>query len=543
MIRWLVRDGQAAREADDALGVLGEQLEIHARLAAVQALEEALARERREVLEALVGRRQQRQVVALDLAVAHVAVVDEVGLEAEQRLDAVLLGRLVELDGAVHDAVVGQADGRLAVGGGALGELVDVARAVEQRVLGVDVQVRDGRGAHGVETIGVAADATRARAHSAAAMCGDQNDRDVRSTTRSACAAWSTRAGSTPTSAGRSSARRRGRPRRRRTRRGRRWTSCSTRPGARIASAVRRRGGAGRPGRVGGDRAGGRRVHRARGRRGDGGAAAHRRGRADAARARVQVRALRRAGGRAGARGSTTSPRRSAPGPAAILHPAHLDGAAGTLAAEQLAPLARAAGVPVVVDAAYQSFPLSELARWSTAGDVACFSAKYFWGPNAGGFVAGRAGLVADVAALDFTGYESGPWRTFGRAFKLDRATVVATVAALEAWMVLDHDARWRGYAALADALAERLCGAPRGAGRAQAVHARRGAGRTGRSTPCSSAAARPRSRPRSPRATRACARWPTTTRLVFCTEALASGELDEIVAALANAWQRLAEG
>ena len=59
-----------------------------------------------------------------------------------------LLGGLVELDGAVHDAVVGQADGRLIEGGGALGELADVARAVEQRVLGVDVQVRDGRGAH-----------------------------------------------------------------------------------------------------------------------------------------------------------------------------------------------------------------------------------------------------------------------------------------------------------------------------------------------------------------------------------------------------------
>ena len=34
--------GQAARERDDALGVLGEQLQVHARLAAVQALEEAL---------------------------------------------------------------------------------------------------------------------------------------------------------------------------------------------------------------------------------------------------------------------------------------------------------------------------------------------------------------------------------------------------------------------------------------------------------------------------------------------------------------------
>ena len=116
-------------------------------------------------------------------------------------------------------------------------------------------------------------------------------------------------------------------------------------------------------------------------------------------------------------------------GPAAILHPAHLDDAA--LGIDELAPLARSAAVPIVVDAAFQSFPLSSLQRWSRAGDLGCFSAKYFWGPNGGGFVAGRAGPVADIAALDFVGYESGRWRTFGRAFKLDRATVAATVAAL----------------------------------------------------------------------------------------------------------------
>ena len=148
MIRWLVRLARQPESAMTPSECMRQQLQVHARLAAVQALEEALGGERREVPEALVGRRQQRQVVALDLAVAHVAVVDEVGLEAQQRLDVVLLGGLVELDGAVHDAVVGQADGRLIEGRGALGELADVARAVEQRVLGVNVQVRDGRGAH-----------------------------------------------------------------------------------------------------------------------------------------------------------------------------------------------------------------------------------------------------------------------------------------------------------------------------------------------------------------------------------------------------------
>ena len=88
-----------------------------------------------------------------------------------------------------------------------------------------------------------------------------------------------------------------------------------------------------------------------------------------------------------------------------------------------------------------------------------CFSAKYFGGPNGGGFVAGTAAAVRDVAALDFVGYESGPWRTFGRAWKLDRATVVATVMALEAWMACDHDARQAGYASLAGRLAELIGG------------------------------------------------------------------------------------
>jgi L-seryl-tRNA(Ser) seleniumtransferase len=228
-----------------------------------------------------------------------------------------------------------------------------------------------------------------------------------------------------------------------------------------------------------------------------------------------------------------------ASGAAAILLPAHLDGANGTLPLDALARLARAAGVPVVVDAAYQSFPLSELPRWSGAADLACFSAKYFWGPNGGGFVAGRAGLVADVAALDFTGYESGRWRTFGRAFKLDRATVAATIAALEAWTALDHGARLAGYAELAAALAARCAGL---------AHARTelksftlderlvdgpvnavvvwGAGSHTGEVEAALAAGDP--------SVRAMA---FGDALVFCTEALRASELDEIATALAAAW------
>jgi D-glucosaminate-6-phosphate ammonia-lyase len=229
-------------------------------------------------------------------------------------------------------------------------------------------------------------------------------------------------------------------------------------------------------------------------------------------------------------------------GACAVLHPAHLDEVAQPL--DVVARLARVAGVPVIVDAAFLSYPLSELERWSTAADIACFSAKYFWGPSAGGFVAGSAGMIADVAALDFTEYESGEWRTFGRAFKLDRATVVATVAALEEWAALDHAARLAGYAALAEDLASRCAPLP-GARVARGqftldehwvadgpVNAVLLGGRDPDALGAALAAGDP-----SVRA------MPLDGSLMFCTEALSVAELDEIAVALRSIWPILDDG
>jgi len=139
---------------------------------------------------------------------------------------------------------------------------------------------------------------------------------------------------------------------------------------------------------------------------------------------------------------------------ACVLHPAHLDGKEGTLPLAEVVKIAHGAGVPVVVDAAYMSYPTDLIASYGRLGaDITCFSAKYFWGPNAGGFVYGRRDLLDAVAALDFTGFESGPYRIFGRAFKMDRATVVATTLALQEWMAMDHAARWSGYQRRAEAI------------------------------------------------------------------------------------------
>jgi D-glucosaminate-6-phosphate ammonia-lyase len=146
---------------------------------------------------------------------------------------------------------------------------------------------------------------------------------------------------------------------------------------------------------------------------------------------------------------------------AAILHPAHLDGRDGSVPLEEVVRVARQRRVPVVVDAAYLSFPTELLGRWANSGaDLVCFSAKYFYGPNAGGFIVGRKDLIDAVALLDFTRFEAGPYLTFGRPFKLDRTAIVATVLALEEWLETDHEARWSGYAERVTRLREELSAA-----------------------------------------------------------------------------------
>ncbi len=133
---------QAAGQGDDTVGVARQQLGIDVGLAAVEALEVAGRGELDEVAKAGVVGGQQRQVVALDAALG-AAVVDEIGLEAEYRLDPVLAAGLEMLDGSVHHAVVGETQRRHLELRRPRRHRVDLARPVEQRVLAVDVQMCD----------------------------------------------------------------------------------------------------------------------------------------------------------------------------------------------------------------------------------------------------------------------------------------------------------------------------------------------------------------------------------------------------------------
>ncbi len=62
---------------------------------------------------------------------------------ADNGLDSVLLRRLIELDNAVHRAVIGDSQRIHAQLFGAWHEFLDLAHAVKERILRMDVQVRE----------------------------------------------------------------------------------------------------------------------------------------------------------------------------------------------------------------------------------------------------------------------------------------------------------------------------------------------------------------------------------------------------------------
>ena len=138
--------GEAAGERDQSLRVPLEQLPVDPRLVVV-ALEVAGRGELDQVRVAGVVLGEQREVrVALLL---RVAVLGDVELAAENRLDSDLARLLVELDRAGERAVIGERHRRHLELGRAGGEPGYAARPVENRVLGVDVQVNKASFSHG----------------------------------------------------------------------------------------------------------------------------------------------------------------------------------------------------------------------------------------------------------------------------------------------------------------------------------------------------------------------------------------------------------
>ncbi len=120
----------APRQPDEALRARRDLFEAERRALHVRARDEP-----DEVLVALGGGGEERQVLPV------AAAARDVELASEDRLDLGLLRRLVQRDRPEHVAVVGDGDGLHSRSGDPLDQVFHLHRAVEQRILSVNVEV------------------------------------------------------------------------------------------------------------------------------------------------------------------------------------------------------------------------------------------------------------------------------------------------------------------------------------------------------------------------------------------------------------------
>lgn len=122
---------------------------------------------------------------------------------------------------------------------------------------------------------------------------------------------------------------------------------------------------------------------------------------------------------------------------------------------KEVVRIARAKGVPVIVDAANELPPVENLRKFIEMGaDLVIFSGgKDLQGPQPSGFICGRQDLIAACAL------NGAPNHGIGRAMKVGKEEIVGLVAALKRYVRLDHQARiarWeRKVALIVDGLAD----------------------------------------------------------------------------------------
>ena len=180
------------------------------------------------------------------------------------------------------------------------------------------------------------------------------------------------------------------------------------------------------------------------------------------------------------AQGATTEEMAAAIGPATAGAFFHGQAEALGLPIEAFVATAHVRGLPVLVDASMNLPPRANLRRFTSAGaDLVAFSGgKTIRGPQASGFLAGRADLLIsvglqqqDMDVLTATWarralVENGviprpPIHGIGRSMKTGKEEIVGLLVALERYADLDEMAETARWTAVADRLAGGLTGIP----------------------------------------------------------------------------------
>jgi D-glucosaminate-6-phosphate ammonia-lyase len=129
----------------------------------------------------------------------------------------------------------------------------------------------------------------------------------------------------------------------------------------------------------------------------------------------------------------------------------------GKVKLEDVVRIAHAAGVPVILDAAAEIPPASNLSKFVKMGvDMVAFSGgKNLRGPQSSGILMGKRQWIRKAYA------NSSPNNYFARIAKTGKEEIVGLVTALELYLKRDHEAERREWHAMLDRVAARLKGTP----------------------------------------------------------------------------------
>jgi L-seryl-tRNA(Ser) seleniumtransferase len=113
--------------------------------------------------------------------------------------------------------------------------------------------------------------------------------------------------------------------------------------------------------------------------------------------------------------------------------------------------MARAAGVPVFVDAAAEILTIPNVHLQAGAALVGYSGGKYLRGPQSAGLLLGRKDLVTAAWV------HSAPHFGFGRAMKVSKEEAVGLLTAVEMWTKRNHQAEWNTWLSALNTIASRV--------------------------------------------------------------------------------------
>jgi len=110
------------------------------------------------------------------------------------------------------------------------------------------------------------------------------------------------------------------------------------------------------------------------------------------------------------------------------------------LSLEVIASIAKPKNIPILMDAAAESLTIPPVHLKRGADVVAYSGGKTIRGPQSAGLMLGNKNIL--LAAWQASAPHHGP----GRDNKLDRDEIVGMVAAVEDWLVRDHEGEWKRW-------------------------------------------------------------------------------------------------